>query len=578
MPTHDPRPSGWQEKAQRYREVIPPDLSEQIPHLQPSPPRKPLTTGLEAAGRAWTSKEAAHLLKRTMFGVTKEDLNYFTGLTMEQAVDQILQKTALPPIPINDYEGIHYKEQNYTVVDPDLDPGQTWINAPYNDDVEGERVLSMKAWNITRLIEQERNIHAKMYIFWMNHFSIRSWDVYFGKSIWPYYRNLWNRVQGNFKDLVKSVSLSPAMLTFLNNNVNTKDAPDENFARELQELFTVGKGSGAGYTEQDVQQAARVMTGWSVRWAGYNDNQPFNAQFNAWGHDTTDKQFSSFYNNRVIQGRTGEAGGEEVDELLDMIFETQEVAKFICRKLYTYFVYHEIDAATEQNVIKPMADIFRNSGYEIKPVLETLFKSAHFYDNDNIGAMIKTPFDETIGFWRMGKVAFTGTNLNDLNLNKRGLLWHMANQGQEINDPPNVAGWAPFYQSPGYDKLWITTNTVGVRARTTDSLIYWGFWNRTEDLSNIDVIAFTEGLNNASDPNELIAEVEELGMGIQMSDADRAFLKGILLSGQQSDIYWTQAWEDYTTDPGNPDARATVESRLKVMYQNMFQLAEFQLM
>ena len=572
MPTHDPRPVNWKEQAQQYRKVIPPDLVALAGELPPRPPRASLSSGLNPYTGPWTSVQVAHLLKRTMFGVTKADLNYFISQGMENSIRELLTKQPLPPLPVNDYDGID------GVYDPHVRLGQSWVNTPYSN-TEGNKILSMKAWNMTRLTEQERSIHAKMYMFWMNHFSIQSWDIFFGKALWPYYRTLWSYSMGNFKDFVKQITVNSAMLVSLNGFANTKDGPDENYARELQELFCVGKGPDAGYTESDVQQAARVLTGWQVRWSAYNEmGTPFDGYFNEWLHETSDKQFSSFYGNRVIQGRRGPSGAQEVDELLDMIFDTHEVARFIVRKIYTYFVYHAIDDQVERDVIIPLSDQFRSSGYDIKTVLDILFRSEHFFDAANYGAMIKTPFDQTIGFWRMMGNQYNDNDLNTRYLNNTGLLWNQASLGQEMNDPPNVSGWAPFYQAPGFDKLWITTETIKNRAIATDSFIWWGYWNPSGQNINADVLSFTEGLDDPGDPNSLIAEVVEMSHGIDITDASRLFLKGILLSGQNDDFYWTQAWSDYITDPGNPDPKAIVENRLKVMYQNLFQLAESQLM
>jgi uncharacterized protein (DUF1800 family) len=187
------------------------------------------------------------------------------------------------------------------------------------------------------------------------------------------------------------------MLYYLNGRLNTKRAPDENYARELQELFTLGKGSGSKYTEDDVKQTARVLTGFTIN----PTTSPFSTSFVSANHDTGDKTFSSFYGNTVIKGRTGiNAGMDELKDLLDMIFNVEEVSKFICRRLYKYFVYYELDSTIETNVIEPLAKVFRDNGYEIKPVLKTLFESEHFYDVWNRGAMIKDPLSHTVGYLR----------------------------------------------------------------------------------------------------------------------------------------------------------------------------------
>ena len=213
---------------------------------------------------------------------------------------------------------------------------------------------------------------------------------------------------GNFKALVKEVTLAPAMLRYLNGNTNTKANPNENYGRELQELFTIGKGPeiAAGnytnYTEDDVKAAARVLTGWR----DLRDTRT--AEFRATPHDTANKIFSSAYGGATITGRTGADGAKELDDLLDLIFAQAETARYICRKLYRHFVYYVIDDATEKNVIAPMADLLRKGGWEIKPVVALLLKSAHFYDAANIGCYIKTPLDVVVGTFRTLGAAVPG--------------------------------------------------------------------------------------------------------------------------------------------------------------------------
>ena len=204
------------------------------------------------------------------------------------------------------------------------------------------------------------------------------------------------------RQLTKDVTLDAAMLLHLNGYLNTKLAPDENYARELQELFTVGKGPDSLYTEDDVIAAARVLTGWRV------NTNTFEVFLEDSGHDTASKKFSAFYNGTTIAGSANAA--DEVYRFIDMIFATDECARFICRKLYRFFVSSNIDDSTEMNVIEPLAAILRNNNYEIKPVLETLFKSEHFFDPAFRAAYIKGPFDFIVGADAQLNVPFPAYN------------------------------------------------------------------------------------------------------------------------------------------------------------------------
>jgi uncharacterized protein (DUF1800 family) len=232
---------------------------------------------------------------------------------------------------------------------------------------------------------QERSIHEKMILFWHNHFSTEADTVRDARYLYKHHSLLRKFALGNFKTFVREMSIDPAMLVYLNGNKNTKTAPDENYGRELQELFTMGKGSDSKYTEDDVKAAAKVLTGYVV------DALKIDYSFTPSRHDTSDKTFSAYYNNTVIKGKSGTDGILELDELINMLFQKEELSKFICRKIYQFFVHYDLNETVEKNVITPLAEIFRKNNFEITPVLSTLFKSQFFYDAQLYGAVIKSP-------------------------------------------------------------------------------------------------------------------------------------------------------------------------------------------
>ena len=273
--------------------------------------------------------------------------------------------------------------------------GQTWVNGTYGDGTTNFfRGNSLKAWWLSNLLNQTRSIEEKLVVFWSNHFVT---ELRAGGGATAAYRlvELFRKhAFSPLRTLMIEVTKNPQMCHYLNGYLNTRFSPDENYARELQELFGVGKGRDSKYTEDDVKEAARVLTGLSIDW---------NAQvykFYDVLHDTGDKQFSAFYGNKVIKGKTGMAGDQELDELVDMIMGTDECAKFICRKLYKYFVNYDLTADVETNIITPLADIYRSNNYNLKPVLDKLLKSEHFYETNIISAYIKTPLDLMVGFCR----------------------------------------------------------------------------------------------------------------------------------------------------------------------------------
>jgi len=566
----DYRPKNYQELLKKYREVSPKILQ---PEVRSSSGRRILTSGLTTYSGTWSDIEKSHLLKRCLFGVRRADLKALDGLSLDESVNLLLtQRSDIQP-PVNDYDEVEQAQ------DPDVPFGETWIYAPYGNDWEGPRTVSLKGWVIRQMVNQPTSLEEKMILFWHNLLPVQTWGVFYGKLSYQYFMMLRKNVFGNFKTMIRDLTLDSAMLIFLNGTYNNKEAPDENYGRELQELFCIGKGPGSHFTEEDVQSAARVLTGWVIDWENWDKEGEVKSLFYAPYHETSDKQFSSFYGNKVIKGREGSDGAQELDELLDMIFDTDESALYICRRLYRFFVYNDIDEQTEANVIAPLAQVFRDSGFEIKPVLQKLFMSEHFFDKANRGAMIKSPAEYTIGLWRTLEMhPVDDSDLTASFLKNRGFLWNMANIGMEIGDPPSVSGWPAYYQEPSFDKYWITTDTIANRAISSDSLVYWGFWLSDDMQFSADLIAFLQQLDQPEDINVMLREVSLLFHGIELSDDALAGLKNILLSGQQNDGYWTSAWLQLMSEPDNEEYRQVVENRLKPTFQFLLQMGEAQLM
>lgn len=516
--------------------------------------------------------ESTHLAKRVLFGASPDDVAWFTGKKVREVMDQLLNTTEdIPAPPVN-----NYNDDKYT--DEEIAPGQSWISASKQSGMNvGKRKNSLKSWWVGLMINQQRTLREKMVLFWHNHFSNEMNKV--DNALFSYKQNGLFRqyALGNFKDLVKAISTDPSMLKYLNGNNNVKKAPDENYGRELQELFTVGKGPGSHYTEDDVKAAARVLSGFRIE----NKILPeSHGLFDPKRHDETDKQFSSFYNNTIVKGRKGDEGAQELDDLLNMIFDQEEVSLFICRKLYRFFVYHTIDEDTEKNIIGPLAKTFRKKNYEIKPVLQQLFCSKHFFDSNNQGCMIKSPVDFCVGLCREFNIVFPEAT----DFIQQYALWYnihtTANQLQQnLGDPPNVAGWQAYYQIPQFDKIWINSDTLPKRNQFTDRMVNNGFSKDKKKIS-IDVIAFVKTFSNPADPDALINECAQRLYTVPLPDKEKQYLKeGILLSGLQgkmSDHYWTDAWTQLTdhADDGN---KKDVTAKLKRLFQYLMNLPQYQL-
>lgn len=528
-------------------------------------------SGITTYTGQWTEQEIVHLLKRTMFGAKKSDVNYFKTRSMSQAVDELLTPTAPQPAPpVKEYVTSTTPGVN---ADGNIIQGTTWINDINSDGtVQSQRRASYKKWWTGVMINQDRSIREKLIMFWVDHFGNEATEV--GNANWVYKQHdlIRQYALGNFKNLVRDITKDVAMLRYLNGYLNNKNAPDENYARELFELFTLGKGSGSQYTENDVKEAAKVLTGWQINGTTYT------SVFNINRHTTTNKIFSSFFNNTVITGRTGATAGDlELDDLLTMTFAQQEVARFLVRKIYRWFVYYAIDSATETNVIIPLADIFRANNYEIKPVLSALFKSEHFYDMLNRGCLIKTPADQVIGSLREMNVQFRP----DSDWNTNYGLWNtfyswMVNMGQNPHDPPNVSGMPAYYQEPLFHEIWINSDSLPKRNQFTDIMINTGY-ARNGFRVQFNCVAFAQTLSNPGNPNDLIDESLAIFFRNDLSAQSKGQIKTqILLTGQQWDYYWTNAWAAYEANPTTANFN-TVNTRLKALFQYFFNLSEFQL-
>jgi uncharacterized protein (DUF1800 family) len=283
---------------------------------------------------------------------------------------------------------------------------------------EGVRNLNL-AW-MSEMVNSGAQLREKMSFFWHGHFACRNLNVFFQQGLLNVIRQ---NALGNFRDLLHEVSKTAAMLFFLNNQQNKKDHPNENFAREVMELFTLGRGN---YTEHDIKEAARAFTGWSADLRG----------------DFVFRKFQHDFGNKTVFGKTGNYDG---DDVLDILLEQKQTAKYISQKIYKFFVNDNLDAEKTDW----LANRFYNSNYDISKLLEDIFTSDWFYEKDNIGCKIKSPVELLVGIQRMLPMKLE---------NEEALLVLQRVLGQVLFYPPNVAGW------PG-GKTWIDSSSLMMRMR-----------------------------------------------------------------------------------------------------------------
>ncbi len=556
-------------------ETLPAKPTEVNPHLF-SVKNNPavFSEGLQEYTGTWDTVQVVHLLKRTLFGAKLTDINYFKGRTMQQAVDEILQQAPSPSsVPLNNYNVNGYTDPTGVAA------WQTWINtgiALADKDLNEKRIESFKTWWLGQVLNSSRSIHEKMVVFWHNHFATTTsanTEKIKAKFWYDHYLALRQHALGNFKNMTKAITLDPAMLYFLNGDSNVKESPNENYARELQELYTVGKGPNSRYTEGDVKAAALVLTGHTVSPAG------FTYFFDAGKHDSSNKEFSAFYGNKIITGYSGPGGASEVDELLDMIFSQEEMSKHICRKIYRYFIYYKIDNDIEQTIITPLAQVFRNNNFDIQPVLSVLFKSKHFFDMVYSSAcIIKSPLDFVIDLCHEFNVTLPSPADNAATYSVwQAIRFEAAEMQQELGSIPEVAGWYAYYQEPAFHELWVNTATYTRRNIFTDRMIADGIMYDNQTIA-IEPLAFADQLANPGDPNLLIDQSAEILLRYPLSASAKEFIKrSILLSGQLQDYYWTNAWDAYKANPSDMAARAVVLARLQALYKYIMNLPEYHL-
>lgn len=516
--------------------------------------------GLAPYAGNWTINEVTHLLKRTMFGAKKADIDYFLSLSPAAAVDELLNTISVPSPPVRDY-GLLEDDDGAMHDDLGVAIGQTWVNDPnmasvvdIRGQINSRRNDSLKKWWVGLIINQQRSIQEKMVLFWHHHFSVQQSEIDNAQFLYRHHDLLRTNALGNFKTLVREVTIDPAMLVHLNGFLNSRQAPDENYARELQELFAIGKGNDSLYTENDVIAAARVLTGWRI------NSNPLNSYLDTSAHDTGTKTFSSFYGNTSISGSTNP--DQELDALMNMLFNTTEAARFICRKLYKWFVYYDISDATETDVIIPMAEVLKTNNYDVKPALEILLKSEHFFDTLNQACYIKNPYDIIAGTLREFNVSFPAyTNYTTGYPLFFSIFRNAADMQQELFQPPDVSGWPSYYQEPMHYELWVNSNSLPKRADFTDALV---------NDAVIDVRAFAGYSSNPADPNQLIDDVTALLLRYPLSANSKTYVKrNFLLNNTDDDSLWTNAW--------NSNNNIVINSSLNNMFKFLMNLPEFHL-
>lgn len=361
-----------------------------------------------------------HLWWRAAFGPTPSQAT-LSKLSTARQWDALWQASAAAPAPLQAIDGPAQEALRRMAANMMQANADNAEQAALRRQVQQRNRQAARQLNVLwlqQMISSEAQLREKMAFFWHSHFACRNNNTFFQQQLLHVLRT---HALGNFGTLLQEVSKSAAMLQFLNNQQNRKNSPNENFAREVMELFTLGRGH---YTEQDVKQVARAFTGWSYDAEG-------NYRLRPALHDAGSK---------TIFGKTGNYTG---DDVLQMLLERKETAYHICRKLYRFFVNENIN----EGHVKQLAEGFFASGYAIAPLLQQMFTAKWFYDAKNVGTRIKSPVELWVGLRRQLPMQLK---------NEEVVLVLQNALGQVLMMPPNVAGW------PG-GKAWIDSSSLLLR-------------------------------------------------------------------------------------------------------------------
>lgn len=568
------------------------------------------------------TKRAAHLLHRASFGASKALIDQYAAYTPAQAINQLFGQTLSDPaLPL------------------DPETGVEWVLTGTTDANSGDSDLQefLKGWMIAQMLSigisapEKLAYSARERIVFFMHTVLttiqskvdNSRSLYFQNQLFRQFALDKNTLATiNFKELTKKICVDNAMLRLLDGNLNVKGSPNENYARELHELYSIGRGLEGTlppvtepgdyflFKEQDVQEAAKVLSGWDIDNTFSNIDPDTNlprgkvkgSPTNASAHDNAVKQFSDRFGNITIQpdplllngsDATEASALDEISQLIESIYSSPETAKNICRRIYRYFVYHSIDSTLDSTVIADMATTFTNSGYKLQPVLEELFKSQHFYeaaagvDDDNFGGIIKSPLDLMIGTYRFFDVQLPDpiTNPSAFYDRTNDMMRTLSRMGMNFYEPFDVAGYDAYHQFPIYHRSWISTNYLTERYQFIRNLISPAM------AGDVDVVAFVQAnFDNAtaSDARLLIIELSKYLLPVNDNltfdpaldgnsglTAERLnyFLTAFLKSPQidtDPEGSWTFRWN-------NPVDMEVVTNQLKSLFNAMMQSPEYQL-
>lgn len=588
--------------------------------------RKKITSySLETYQGEFGYDQKKHLINRSLLGRSNKDLLNLETLNLEQAIDEVFKQEEVPSEPVYDFYLLEGGSKE-SIIQWQIEKGVPneyvkWVNEGdpflnYNITLQpGKYRDSMYAWILKQFANQSTSIHWKLCLFLYQLIPVHEGLVGGAKWYHEYFMKLFEYSYGNYKDLIRNVTTDFGMLKYLNLDYSKKENPDENYARELLELYTVGKEGGAKFSENDVKEISKLLTGWhcgSDSWEyferqglsqeeqfdGYFRDGPLFSWFDPQNHDTSDKQLSSYFNNNIIKGREGEDGKKELDDLIDILFDNEDTSRYISRRIYQFFVNPIIDSDIEEKIIKPLSEVFRNSNFNIAETTKVLLKSDHFFDPINYNSIIKSPLEFTLSIFKELHLKYVqnptayepgggGFQIHpalDNPITKDYFIYNhlndqIRNTGFDIAFPPSVSGWKPFYQKPIYDMFWINTHTLKKRGEIEFLVGQFNVYLRGlggggngTDVIQCDLYEYISSINDFKNIDSFIVGITKRFLNSSIDQETFNLLKNSILN-DKSENYWTFLIEDYERTSGKLEYD-TLKNRIRSVLLKIFQLEE----
>ena len=526
-----------------------------------------------------------HLLNRSLVGFSRAHYAELENLTLEESLDLIFNPEEISPPKYNFYNQFTkevIESRSVDQVDRDvtpwlIQPGEPWVENPVNKFACHPALeFSLESWLIQNCIEQKTSIHWKLFLCILNIIPMHVGIGFGPKAGYQFLNTILSHCFASYKDLIYQITIDPCMLVYLNLHISQKDNPDENYARELQELYTVGKGKDSNFTENDVKEISKLLTGWRIKHFFPKQNNyakgPLESIFDPENHDSSDKILSAFYMNSVVKGRKGPDGSRELNDLIDIIFETNEASKYLARRLYQFFINPLIPDEVEKNIITPLANIIKENNYNLANALKVLLGSKHFFDVNNYGSMIKDPltfqaqifkeiFLKAIDDYPVTPHSEKSLLLSDP-VTREFYIYNMirannSKMGYDILHSPSVSGFVPYYQAPAYDMFWINSLTLQTKTHIAEQFgrgyfhtYLMGAPRSDKDGMNIKLPFVILEYNNPQNLDQLIEEISFRLLGSEIPNEAKSRIKESVLVGK-NESYWTEYYNEFKNNPNN---------------------------